>query len=114
MYFYHIALNRSFFIQKKSETKNQHYVPQFYLRNFSEDGHGIRTFNLSSGKLIPHAKLKCQCSKDYFYGEDGVLESALGGLETAFSTTFKNCIELPLKERVSDEDFYLLTMFVAV
>ena len=24
--------------QKKGETKNQHYVPQFYQRNFSNDG----------------------------------------------------------------------------
>ena len=101
-------------MEKKFQTKNQHYVPQFYLRNFSEDGRGIRTFNLSSGKVIPHAKLKCQCSKDYFYGEDGVLESALGGMESAFSATFKNCIKLCPKERISDEDFCLLTMFVAV
>ena len=101
-------------MQKKSQTKNQHYVPQFYLRNFSEDGHGIRTFNLSSGKVIPHAKLKYQCSKDYFYGEDGSLEKALGGMETAFSLAFKKCLELNPKERNSNEDFYLLSMFVAV
>lgn len=101
-------------MEKKFQTKNQHYVPQFYLRNFSEDGRGIRTFNLSSGKVIPHAKLKCQCSKDYFYGEDGVLESALGGMETTFSIAFKKCIELCSKERISDEVFNLLTMFVAV
>lgn len=101
-------------VQKKSQTKNQHYVPQFYLRNFSEDGHGIRTFNLSSEKVIPHAKLKYQCSKDYFYGEDGSLEKALGGMETFFSLTFKKCLELNPKERISNEDFYLLSMFVAV
>lgn len=87
---------------------------KFYLRNFSEDGHGIRTFNLSSGKIIPHAKLKYQCSKDYFYGENGSLEKALGGMETAFSFAFKKCLELNPKERISDEDFYLLSMFVAV
>ena len=101
-------------MEKKFQTKNQHYVPQFYLRNFSEDGCGIRAFNLSSGKTIPHAKLKCQCSKDYFYGEDGTLESALGGMETAFSQTFRNCINLKQKECISDEDFNVLTMFVAV
>ena len=101
-------------MEKKFQTKNQHYVPQFYLRNFSEDGRGIRTFNLSSGKVIPHAKLKCQCSKDYFYGEDGVLESALGGMESAFSATFKKCLELNSKECISNEDFNLLTLFVAV
>ena len=101
-------------MQKKSQSKNQHYVPRFYLRNFSEDGHGIRTFNLSSGKVIPHAKLKCQCSKDYFYGEDGSLEKALGGMEDAFSLAFKKCLDLNPKERVSDDDFYLLSIFVAV
>lgn len=114
MYFFCVAIHRDVFMQKKSQTKNQHYVPQFYLRSFSEDGHGIRTFNLSSGKVIPHAKLKYQCSKDYFYGEDGTLEKALGGMETAFSLTFKKCLELNPKERISNEDFYLLSMFVAV
>ena len=114
MYFFCAAIHGEAFMQKKSQTKNQHYVPQFYLRNFSEDGHGIRTFNLSSGKVIPHAKLKYQCSKDYFYGEDGTLEKALGGMETSFSLTFKKCLELNSKERISDEDFYLLSMFAAV
>lgn len=30
--------------QKKCNVKNQHYVPQFYLRNFSKDNKTVGTF----------------------------------------------------------------------
>ena len=102
-------------MEKKFKTKNQHYVPQFYLRNFSEDGCGIRTLNLATSKIIPHAKLKNQCSKAYFYGENGILETALGEMKTSFSQAFKKCIFLNSpKYRISDETFYFLSMFAAI
>lgn len=47
---------------------NQHYVPQFYFRHFSEDGRTIGTILLDDGQLIPHAPIKGQCSRRNFYG----------------------------------------------
>lgn len=98
-------------MQKKFQTKNQHYVPQFYLRKFSKDGKRICLFNLEKEKLIPHAPLKHQCSRDYFYGENGVLESALGGMEAHFSVVFDKCLDLQKLGKISNEMFSLLAMF---
>jgi hypothetical protein len=58
--------------------KNQHFVPKFYLRHFSADKKSIHLLNLKSEKPIFGAPLKNQCSRDYFYGEDGRHEKALG------------------------------------
>lgn len=81
-------------MQKQFHTKNQHYVPQFYLRNFSEDGKVFQLLNLSSGRVIPRAKISCQCSKDYFYGKDGLIETNLGAFEEECSKWFRECLSL--------------------
>lgn len=62
-----------------SANKNQHYVPQVYLRAFSEDNNGksISVFLIEAEKEIQRAPIKSQCSSDYFYGEDLVLEKNL-------------------------------------
>lgn len=61
--------------------KNQHYVPKFYLRNFSADGSSVSLFNLSSERTIHGASIKHQCSSDHFYGKDGKTEAHLREIE---------------------------------
>lgn len=67
-----------------AEYKNQHYVPQFYLRAFSFDG-GKNTalFNLKQDKTIPSGNIDGQCAEDYFYGKDPKPEKALGAIVEA-------------------------------
>lgn len=65
--------------------KSQHFVPQFYLRNF---GHGnslklICLYNLQTGKFVPDAAIKNQACADYFYEKGQVIESALSKMETS-------------------------------
>lgn len=78
--------------QKMASNKNQHYVPQCYLKNFSidESKAAICVYNLDKKKLIKNAPIKNQCSKNYFYGEDLALEKALQPIEGQFSEIVRN------------------------
>lgn len=60
--------------------KNQHYVPQFYLRHFSPDDRSIGMHHIASGRTHTTVSVKDKCSKDWLYGK-GVTEEALGGAE---------------------------------
>ncbi len=68
---------------ENTESKNQHYVPKFYLRHFSVNANEkeIRLFNLRSEKFVPTASLKHQASSNFYYGKDGRIESQLSKLE---------------------------------
>ena len=66
--------------------KNQHFVPQCYLRGFAIDGApaAINLLNLAQARPIQAAALKNQCSSRHFYGKDAVLEKAFHPLESAY------------------------------
>ena len=71
-----------------ASNKNQHYVPRCYLRPFTLDGAGIATslFNIDLSRFIQNAPVKRQCSADYFYGSDLVIEQALQSPEGGYAT----------------------------
>lgn len=71
--------------------KNQHYVPKCHLKPFSlnGEGHAINLVNINSGKCIPNASTRGQCSKDYLYGKDQKLENILKGTEGRYGTIIK-------------------------
>jgi hypothetical protein len=75
--------------------KRQHFVPQFYLRNFSSDASRktIHIFNISREISIFGANLRSQCYKDYFYGRLADFEKGLGLLESATSAILRNIVE---------------------
>lgn len=56
--------------------KNQHFVPKVHLRNFSDNGSSINIFNILRSLHIEQASIKGQCSKNFFYGTDLILEKA--------------------------------------
>ena len=96
------------------EKKKQHFVPQFYMRNFSADP-GKRFFSLyhlDSGKRIDGVPIKDQNYHDYFYGKDGKIEDALAILEHASSVVIARVLaDDALPERMSEE-FVTLHLFV--
>ena len=61
--------------------KKHHYVPRFYLKNFSCDSRSISLFNIKAQKIVAEASLKSQCYRDYFYGKEPTIEKALGDME---------------------------------
>ena len=71
-----------------ASNKNQHYVPQCYLRQFAADNSvsAINLFNIDREKFINCAPLKNQCSKSYFYGDDLELERALQPIEGRYAS----------------------------
>ena len=95
--------------------KRQHFVPQFYLKNFSNGGSGktIGVFNLKSNLFIKEAKLKTQAYEDNFYGADGAIEDILGILESKAALIIKDIIEygrLPVP--LSSEYQHILTFAI--
>lgn len=65
------------------ENKRQHYIPRFYLKNFSVGGtyKAIGVFHLITSKYIPRGKLRTQAYKNYFYGKGSEPEQTLSILE---------------------------------
>lgn len=78
-----------------ASNKNQHYVPRCYLRPFTLDAEGlaISLINLDRKKLIPNAPVKNQCSKDYFYGKDEKLESAIQLIESGYARALNDLLK---------------------
>jgi hypothetical protein len=91
--------------------KRQHYLPRFILRNFSEDGRRISLVILKSGRRIDGASLKEQAYRDYFYGDDEVIENSFADSEARIAPLLE--VGHPERfEQVNDEDFYQLRLFL--
>ena len=63
----------------------QHYVPQFYFRNFAKDER-ICTYNIDSEEGHPPTPISNICYERYFYG-DGEMENDLSKLESEMADT---------------------------
>lgn len=72
------------------DNKNHHFVPRFYLKNFTASRKCIDLFNLKSGRLIKGAPIKGQCSRDYLYGKDAQNEKGLSEVEGEVAAVFRN------------------------
>jgi hypothetical protein len=79
----------------KTDKKNQHYIPKFYLKNFSYQNNKkqIGIFNLKSSFFYQRSKLKSQGSKNFFYGYDGVIEDWLSEIEGHLATFIRDINE---------------------
>ena len=67
-----------------AEHKNQHFVPQFYLRFFrhSDSEKLVGTFRLRRGPFVPRVSINTHACDDYFYGRAG-LEQKFQKIEAA-------------------------------
>lgn len=94
--------------------KNQHFVPQFYLRFFSSDNAG-KCINLYNKKLkihIPNASLKHQASRNYFYDKDGSIETRLAQVESELSTKIRRILIKKHEQIDFDDNMWLLFFMV--
>lgn len=71
------------------DNKSHHYVPRFYLRNFSQSGKNVDLFNVDSQRLIKNAPIKGQCCRDYFYGKNPDNEKSLSSVEGQVAELFR-------------------------
>lgn len=95
-----------------AEKKNQHFVPQFYLRNFSNDGRSVAAYLLSSQRYIPVASIKDQCSKDYLYGKDSWLEETFSQLETGMARIVTRILATNRLPRRNSGDYARMLVFI--
>jgi len=93
------------------EDKNQHYVPQFYFRFFSNDGVNISIFNINNKNHFV-GPFKKQSSKDYFYFKGKELEEAFGRLETSQKEAINKLITLKSFKKISKEEYIEILRFI--
>lgn len=53
-------------LQEESAPKKQHYVPQYYLRRFSDDGDSLWVFNRKAGRTYK-SRSEDVCERNYHY-----------------------------------------------
>ncbi len=94
-----------------ASNKNQHYVPQCYLRAFTEHGDGVRInlFNIDSKREILLVPARHQCSGNFFYGTDAELEAAIQLLERNYAKVLRHIVQGSYF--LTDEDSDLLRRF---
>lgn len=77
----------------KNKVKKQHYVPQMYLKRFSDDGEHIDVWNIQNDAIIPHQKPSGYAAKNYFYDTDATtLKPALAEMEEYYKVDFTPAI----------------------
>ena len=82
-------------------TVNQHYVPRFYMKHFANIKNAgtkkekalISFYQFKDSMLKENIPISSICSEDYFYDQDGKIESTLADLETIWSKALKNAID---------------------
>lgn len=93
--------------------KNHHYVPQFYLRNFSS-GKTVSALHLRNGLFIPVASIRGQCQRAFLYGSDLKVEKLLSELEGKYSPVIKNIISTNFPPQVGTDAHAALVSFISV
>ena len=93
--------------------KKQHYVPQFYLRHFSDNDKIVYVYNINNKKAFP-MNVKNICQKDYFYCDDSELEleQNLGKIERKQARIIAEVIRNLNISSISIEDKFYLHVFI--
>ncbi|MFS8149738.1 DUF4238 domain-containing protein [Vreelandella titanicae] len=74
-----------------TDKQNQHFVPQYYFRNFSTDEKSIRMLVKSSGKIVLNAPIGTQASRNKFYGSREI-EKKVTEFDNKYSAVFSKVI----------------------
>lgn len=90
--------------------KNQHFVPQFFLKNFSVDKKSISMCLKENAMLYSNVSIRNQCSKSYFY-PDQEYEKELSMFEGECRLTIGKVVSGQYKSLVQ-KDFFLLRSFL--
>lgn len=94
---------------KAQITKNQHYVPQFLLKNFSVDRKKINIFNPNDNTVEFNRVIKKKFQKHFFYDTDNIIEDFLEkNIETPASKVISSIVQQGKFQISSDEKTVLL------
>lgn len=95
----------------KTKYKNQHYVPQYYFRQFSRDGKTIQIYDKVKREHYKNAAIKKQCSEDYFLGKLPELEKNITELESEFKIILDK-LSIGGFNDITDEEYRKLLTFL--
>ena len=97
-----------------TEKKKQHFVPRFYLRNFSLNAEGkkISLFNFAACKYVSCSNLYDQAYKNYFYGEDLTIEDALADLEKEAAKIINSTLLNDTVPMMGSDEHHILLVFI--
>lgn len=100
---------------KKGNKENQHYVPQFYLRNFSDNGKNIGMFRFKDNLYVKNASIKSVAYRKYLYGEDGQLEEILSYFENKWKIIIRKIIDnQSINKILTEHELDSLLQFISV
>jgi hypothetical protein len=104
-------------------TKNQHYVPQFYLKRFANKSRTLQILDVKNNRLGSPRSYSSAGYKRYFYAiETGVpddvsqrIERWLQQFETAIAQELPSIIDKILgNEHINDNDRYILSVLMSM
>lgn len=110
---------------KKQLTKEQHYVPQFYLKGFSEDGIHIYQYDIKKDK-VHKTLIKNTCKESYLYEyknelgkviSNNEIEDLFGKIESQVSNLIQDIsCRSPLTKRgfLKDDELFLLYLYLYI
>lgn len=99
--------------------KDQHFVPQFLIRQFSSDPRReskrkwVNLYLLQGKQLISRASIAGQCQKPYFYGKNKAIEEALGKLEARIKYLLSN-LNPETINHLSEDDLLEIRLFIYI
>ncbi|MFM6271492.1 MAG: DUF4238 domain-containing protein, partial [Dolichospermum sp.] len=97
-----------------SNSKNHHYVPQFYLRLFSTDKKSISLLNKKRNAIIKGAPIKGQCALENFHGWHEDVENHIARIEGESAPVIQRIAGTGLLPPQGSDDHLRLALFVAL
>jgi hypothetical protein len=100
-----------------SITKNQHYVPQFILRNFGWKANKgifrINIFDIKNCSIRPNQNISQVFSQNFFYDQDNSIEKFLNEIETPASRLVEQVIHGNFKILENEDNKSLIMAFIS-
>lgn len=93
------------------DRKKQHFVPQFYMRNFCSNER-VRTYQFDQGKEFRPTSISNICYENYFYNEDTEIEEAMSQLEGKWAGILHDVINTQKLDSITEREYYELLMFL--
>jgi hypothetical protein len=93
------------------EYKNQHYVPQFLLRGWSDEDDKVHIYHIQNREEYPKTSISEVCSDSYFYGDPEV-EKSLGPLESRHAEIINKIRDGKSIGPLTDNDIRFFAVFV--
>lgn len=94
--------------------REHHYVPQFYLRHFSDTKKTIGLFHLPSRKVVASAPIKSQCARRQFHAFDPGLEQRIGTMEAAAAPVIQACLDRGIPPARNSPEWATLLSFAVL